>query len=236
MRLIKSIMEHPQWGTIIVARNARARRIILRARPDGIHITAPTFATQRDIERAIVECVPKLLQRKPKEKESIIDCNYRIESDNFIFRIEEHTGGIFQIRYNEKEALLLCPTGTCYNDRKMQEWLRKAVTTALTRRAKQLLPPRLKALANEKGFTYSRCTVRNVHSRWGSCNTKGSISLSIYLVLLPDELIDYVLLHELCHTVEMNHSDRFWALMDKVTAPTKAKDLRKRLKGYRTQF
>lgn len=236
MRLIKSIMEHPQWGTIIVARNARARRIILRARPDGIHITAPTFATQRDIERAIVECVPKLLQRKPKEKECIIDCNYRIESDNFIFRIEEHTGGIFQIRYNEKEALLLCPTGTCYNDRKMQEWLRKAVTTALTRRAKQLLPPRLKALAYEKGFTYSRCTVRNVHSRWGSCNTKGSISLSIYLVLLPDELIDYVLLHELCHTVEMNHSDWFWALMDKVTAPTKAKDLRKRLKGYRTQF
>lgn len=236
MRLIKSIMEHPQWGTIIVAHNARARRIILRARPDGIHITAPTFATQRDIERAIVECVPKLLQRKPKEKECIIDCNYRIESDNFIFRIEEHTGGIFQIRYNEKEALLLCPTGTCYNDRKMQEWLKKAVTTALTRRAKQLLPPRLKALADEKGFTYSRCTVRNVHSRWGSCNTKGCISLSIYLVLLPDELIDYVLLHELCHTVEMNHSDRFWALMDKVTAPTKAKDLRKRLKGYRTQF
>lgn len=234
MRLIKSIMEHPQWGTIIVAHNARARRIILRARPDGIHITAPTFATQRDIERAIVECVPKLLQRKPKEKECIIDCNYRIESDNFIFRIEEHTGGIFQIRYNEKEALLLCPTGTCYNDRKMQEWLRKAVTTALTRRAKQLLPPRLKALADEKGFIYSRCTVRNVHSRWGSCNTKGSISLSIYLALLPNELIDYVLLHELCHTVEMNHSDRFWALMDKVTAPAKAKELRKRLKTYRT--
>ena len=236
MGLTKSIMEHPQWGTIIVARNARARRIILRARPDAIHITAPTFATQRDIERAIVECVPKLLQRKPKEKESIIDCNYRIESENFIFRIEEHPADFFQIKHNDKEALLLCPAGTCYSDRKMQEWLRKAVTTALARRAKQLLPPRLKVLANEKCFTYSRCTVRNVHSRWGSCNTKGSISLSIYLALLPNELIDYVLLHELCHTVEMNHSERFWALMDKVTAPAKAKELRKRLKGYRTQF
>lgn len=236
MKLTKSIMEHPQWGTIIVARNARARRIILRARPDGIHITVPTFAKQSDIERAIADCVPKLLQKKPQSMGSVIDREFRIESENFTFGIEEHAADAFQMRYCGKTVTLLCPTNTCYSGTKMQEWLRKAITTALTRRAKELLPPRLKALATEKGFTYNGCTVRNVHSRWGSCNTKKNISLSIYLAMLPNELIDYVLLHELCHTVEMNHSERFWALMDKVTAPAKAKDLRKKLKGYRTQF
>ena len=236
MKLTKSIMEHPQWGTIIVARNARARRIILRARPDGIHITAPTYAKQSDIEKAITECVPKLLEKKPQGMVSIIDKVFRIESDNFTFCIEEHAVDAFQMRYSGKAVTLLCPTNTCYSGKKMQEWLRKAITTALTRRAKELLPPRLKVLATDKGFTYNGCTVRNVHSRWGSCNTKKNISLSIYLVLLPNELIDYVLLHELCHTVEMNHSDRFWALMDKVTAPAKAKDLRKKLKTHRTQF
>ena len=232
----KSIMKHPKWGTIIVARNARARRIILRSRPDGIHVTVPTYATKAEIERAIDNCVPKLLQKQQQTTARLIDKEYTIVADNFIFRVEEHAANVFQIRYIDKEAVLLCPDGIDYNDAKMQEWLRGAVTTALTRRAKQLLPPRLKTLAAENGFTYNNCTVRNVHSRWGSCNTKKNISLSIYLALLPDELIDYVLLHELCHTVEMNHSERFWALMDKVTAPAKAKELRKRLKTYKTDI
>jgi predicted metal-dependent hydrolase len=219
-----------------VARNARARRIVLRACPDGIRVTVPVYATKSDIERALDECVPKLLQKRPQGTGSVIDKAFRIESDNFTFCIEEHAADLFQLRYSGKTAILLCPKGTCYSDKKMQEWLRKAITTALTRRAKELLPPRLKLLAAEKGFVYNSCTVRNVHSRWGSCNVKKNISLSIYLAMLPNELIDYVLLHELCHTVEMNHSDRFWALMDKVAAPAKAKDLRKKLKGYRTNI
>ena len=236
MGITKSIIEHPEWGTIIVARNARARRIILRSRPDGIHITVPTFAKQSDIERAITDCVPKLMQRLPQKEEKIIDCNYRIESENFMFGIEEHAANVFQIKYNNNNITLLCPSGTCYSDKRIQEWLHKAVTTAMTRRAKEILPTRLEELAGEKGFTYNGCTVRNVHSRWGSCNTRKNISLSIYLVLLPNKLIDYVLLHELCHTVEMNHCEKFWALMDRVTAPAKAKELRKRLKTYRTNF
>lgn len=233
MVLTKSIMEHPKWGVIFVTRNPRARRIILRSRPGGIYITVPAFATKHDIEKAIDECAPKLLQRRPTE-EAVIDQTFRIESNNFIFYIEEHDSDIFQLRYKGKETVLLCPKGTDYQNR--QEWMRKAVTTAVLRRAKELLPPRLKQLAQEKGFTYNRCIVKNVHTRWGSCSTKGNINLNMHLVQLPNELIDYVLLHELCHTVEMNHSERFWTLLDSVTAPAKAKELRKKLKEYKMQF
>ena len=236
MKLTKSIMEHPQWGTIIVARNARARRIILRSRPDGIHITAPTLATKSDIERAIADCVPKLMLKQQQGEVATIDSNYKYGNDNFTFNIAEHDRSVFQLKHNGKDFTLLCPAGTDYYGTGMQKWLHKTFTQAISLRAKEMLPPRLKELAKEKGFTYNRCTVRNVHSRWGSCSAGGNISLSVSLMLLPDELIDYVLLHELCHTVEMNHSERFWALMDKVTAPAKAKDLRKKLKGYRTLF
>ncbi|MBQ5888600.1 MAG: M48 family metallopeptidase [Bacteroidaceae bacterium] len=233
MVLTKSILEHPKWGVIFVTRNPRARRIILRSRPGGIYITVPAFATKHDIEKAIDECAPKLLQRRPTE-EAVIDLTFRIESNNFIFYIEEHDSDIFQLRYKGKETVLLCPKGTDYQNR--QEWMRKAVTTAVLRRAKELLPPRLKQLAQKKGFTYNRCIVKNVHTRWGSCSTKGNINLNMHLVQLPNELIDYVLLHELCHTVEMNHSERFWTLLDSVTAPAKAKELRKKLKEYKMQF
>jgi predicted metal-dependent hydrolase len=93
----------------------------------------------------------------------------------------------------------------------------------------------LKELADKHGFRYTRVTLRDSHSRWGSCSNRASISLSIYLQLLPQHLIDYVLLHELCHTIELNHSDRFWALMDKVTGG-KAKKLREQLKLHKTNF
>lgn len=236
MKFTKSIMEHPEWGTIIVARNARARRIILRSHPDGIHLTVPTFATQSDIERAINECVPKLLQKQPQVEPATIDTNYNYENENFAFKVAEHKRNIFQLQHSGKYFTLLCPVGTDYYTTEMQKWMHRTLTQAITCRAKEILPQRLRQLAKEKGFAYNRCTVRKAHTRWGSCNTKGNISLNASLLQLPDELIDYVLLHELCHTVEMNHSERFWALMDKVTAPSKAKELRKKLKTYRTNF
>ena len=236
MKLTKSIMEHPKWGRIYVTRNPRARRIILRSRQDGIYITVPTLATKGDIEKALDECAPRLLQKKPQEEPATIDCNYSCENDNFTFHVAEHKRSIFQLKHNGKDFILLCPEGTEYHTTEMQRWMHKTLTQAVAYRAKELLPERLSKLATEKGFKYNRCTVRNVHTRWGSCNTRGNISLNISLIHLPNELIDYVLLHELCHTVEMNHSEKFWALMDRVVAPAKAKELRKKLKEYRTLF
>ncbi len=84
----------------------------------------------------------------------------------------------------------------------------------LTKQAKQALPQRLHELAQKHGFSFNRVTVRNMHTRWGSCSAKGNIGLSIYLLMLPEHLRDYVMLHELCHTRQMNHSPKFWALLD----------------------
>ena len=104
--------------------------------------------------------------------------------------------------------------------------------TALRRRAQSVLPVQLAELARLHGFQYSGVKIRKSRSRWGSCSTKKSISLSLYLLLLPEHLIEYVLLHELCHTVQMNHGPAFWALLDKCTQ-NKARALRKEIREYK---
>jgi len=101
--------------------------------------------------------------------------------------------------------------------------------TALRRRAQSVLPFQLAKLAELYGFKYTGVNIRKSRSRWGSCSSKGTINLSFYLLLLPEHLIEYVLLHELCHTVEMNHSPAFWALLDRCTQ-NKAKELRKEIR------
>jgi predicted metal-dependent hydrolase len=88
---------------------------------------------------------------------------------------------------------------------------------ALRREAQALLPGELERLAKEHGFHYRAVGIRKSKTRWGSCSSKGNISLSLYLMLLPPHLREYVMLHELCHTIHMNHGPNFWALMDKCT-------------------
>jgi len=90
---------------------------------------------------------------------------------------------------------------------------RRALRRWLRRQGQIHLPPRLAAVSRECGLSYSRSTVRLARSRWGSCSRLGVISLNARLLLLPPALVDYVLLHELCHTQQPNHSPAFWALV-----------------------
>jgi hypothetical protein len=81
---------------------------------------------------------------------------------------------------------------------------------------------RLNQLARQYGFRYNRVSIRNQRTRWGSCSAKNNISLNIKLVALPQDLFDYVLLHELVHTRVHNHGKRFWKELDKYVGNGKA--------------
>ncbi len=85
-----------------------------------------------------------------------------------------------------------------------------------TERAQALIPPRVAYYAQKIGVTYSRITVRHQHTRWGSCSSKGNLNFNCLLVLTPPEVMDYVIVHELCHRNELNHSVRFWAEVARV--------------------
>ena len=87
---------------------------------------------------------------------------------------------------------------------------------ALADEALKVIPERVRHFAPLVGVTYGGLTIRNQHTRWGSCSSKGNLNFNCLLMLTPDHVIDYVVVHELCHRLEMNHSARFWSQVERV--------------------
>ena len=139
------------------------------------------------------------------------------------------------LRTDEEGITICCPPHVDFSQKAVQELLRNAIIRALKKSAQTYLPPLLDELAEHYGFKYKRVKITGSKSRWGSCSAIGSINLSCYLMLLPPHLMDYVLLHELTHTKEMNHGPKFWEILDDLTEG-RAKSLRAELKNFRTSF
>ena len=99
--------------------------------------------------------------------------------------------------------------------------------------AKRRLADKLSSLATRHGFTYDKVYFRTQKTRWGSCSHKNNISLNLALVLLPQPLIDYVMLHELVHTRIHNHSKKFWAELDRYVKNSKGKAKRLKMNDLR---
>lgn len=96
------------------------------------------------------------------------------------------------------------------------EYLSREEIQKLAEKALEYIPKRVSYFAKQIGVTYGRITIRNQKTRWGSCSSKGNLNFNCLVMLTPLEVIDYVVVHELCHRKEMNHSKAFWAEVEKV--------------------
>ena len=93
--------------------------------------------------------------------------------------------------------------------------LSEAEWKTLAKQAAQILPSKVRRFAAEIGVSYDRITIRSQRTRWGSCSAKGNLNFNCLLMLCPEEVMDYVVVHELCHRKELNHSAAFWAEVGK---------------------
>ena len=98
----------------------------------------------------------------------------------------------------------------------MQQKFTEEEMKALREKARILLTERVQHFAPLIGVTYNQIFIRAQHTRWGSCSSKGNLNFNCLLALVPMEVLDYVVVHELCHRKELNHSDRFWNEIAKI--------------------
>jgi len=134
---------------------------------------------------------------------------YRMSDKEVKRFVEEKTPWIEKHMNKMKERLSVDEAFP--EERLTMEEIQKLADEAL-----KVIPERVAFFAPQVNVTYGRITIRNQKSRWGSCSAKGNLNFNCLLMLAPPEVLDYVVVHELCHRLEMNHSARFWQEVERV--------------------
>ncbi len=228
-------MSLSNFGNIEYVVNQNARSLRIRITPEGLRVTIPKASHKENALRFIQQNADKIKLKQNKlqaQNEKIkLEYNKAIKSFNFEFIIKE--AEVDKIFFRRKGAYLTveCPLNYALNHPDHRTIIWKGISHFLRMDAKSILPEKTLYLAQTYGFVFKDVKIQSSKSRWGSCSAEKNINLSLYLLLLPEHLIDYVILHELCHTIELNHSSKFWDLMNQVTN-NQAKALRAEMKKF----
>ena len=193
---------------LLLVRHPRARRYVLRLRPDGsARVTVPRGGSLTEGRNFAGRHRPwlarqfqRLATRPPAPaKEWLVGTEIQLRGE--LVKIETAADGETGLIRLGTEAIQVVNADAD---------LRRAISVHLWRLAAGELPPRVMEYAAQHGLTVRRITVRNQRSRWGSCSRRGTVSLNWRLIQTPSFVRDYIILHELMHLRQMNHSARFW--------------------------
>lgn len=231
----KRIVSDPDFGYIVLRSLRRARQITMRVKPNGLYVTAPPYSRIDKVLEVVSSYRERLLDDFRKIALKKIDWDFSIQAECFRLCLVSGAQRSFMLRETEDGFKLYCPCDADWSSENVQTLVRNAIVKALKKAAAKYLPPLLQVWAERYGLSYNKVRITEAKTRWGSCTATRTISLSCYLMLVPSGLMDYVLLHELAHTREMNHSERFWNLLDSMTEG-QALRLRAELRRFRPGF
>lgn|SRR5690554_5898570 len=226
-------------GEVLFRKSKRCKRLSIHIKPiKGVEVI---FPPSYPIRKAIAFVVSRkkwiqqsLHKMKAYERDyTLFDENTLFKTRSFKLNIQKVQRADVRLHLDKGILNVYYPAHIPVQTPAIQEAIRFGIVEALRREAKRYLPDRLNYFAHLHNFNYQQLFIKNLKSRWGSCSSTNNINLNLHLMRLPDHLIDYVLLHELCHTVEKNHASSFWNLLDKFTNG-RAKLLAQEMKQYRT--
>ena len=208
----------------------RARRLTARVHVGGrVEIVVPVGVNAHAV-RDFVQRFTPWIDRKVAAMRTLaapgesVPSRIEFAATSESFAVEWRRGSARRIRQSESGITVQAP-----DERgarlQLRGWLKRA--------AHERLAPRLLRLAGELNYPVSRVSIRCQRTRWGSCSTRGTVSLNCSLVFLEPEVVHYLFVHELAHTKHMNHSANFWRLVEKIEPDYRRLD-RDLLAGWRT--
>jgi predicted metal-dependent hydrolase len=202
-------------GEVVLNKRRGSRSLRLSVAHDGqVRVSMPLW-TPYHVGQAFVLSKSSWLQKQlEKRRVMSVSDGDRIGKAHRV-RIYKELRSKIATRVTDNEIIVRLPLSFAVEDEDTQLAIKAASVRALKQEAKRLLPTKLAELADLHGFNYRSVAIKQLRSRWGSCSSHFDIALNCYLMQLPWELIDYVLLHELNHTKVMAHGPRFWNELDK---------------------
>jgi predicted metal-dependent hydrolase len=235
------IINYKEIGSVVFIRKNKVRnlRIIIKPYKD-VNVV---FPKNMSIESAVsfVEQKKDWI-KKSQSKIKVYENKITVFDEHTIFKTNDYT---LKIGKHEKSTIktiignglisIKFPDYANINDNRIQKAIRNAINKAWKIEAMKYLPERLNQLSSQHNLKYNALIMRDNKSRWGSCSRNNKISLNIHLMRLPMCLCDYVILHELAHTIHKNHQKRFWDFLQTLTNG-RAKELDKELNNYNPQI
>jgi len=221
----------PKVGLVKLYKRRDARNLKVTVNQNGeVRVTLPSMVPYA-VGIKFVSSKVDWIQKQRNGQQIFLKHNERIGKAHHLVLYKQND--ISQIKTKIKDNLVMVsyPPNYSKNDQQVQTKARTAVTRALKLEADSLLPQRLDYLSAKTGLQFNGVKTRYLKSRWGSCNHKNDLVLNVYLLQLPWELIDYVLLHELTHTRVLSHGPRFWSEFEKHLP--NAKKMRTKIRHYR---
>ena len=211
--------EHPELGLLQLRTRMSARRQIIKVTQNLVIITVPS-GFEDSVFPLSEEIIDKILRLRQKMVKRSGDGRFKIEEEiaTMTFRVvigrqENSKIRVYGARLDDGVLRINMPVGVDIEADMVQKALKRIVLKFLRMEAERVLPQKMDYWSKQCGLDYRSLKVDSAKSRWGCCSSHKDIKLSYYLLLLPERLVDYVIVHELCHTREMNHGPRFKALL-----------------------
>ena len=240
---MKKIVDYPPIGKIEVCtkRNCNGIRYVVSEKYVRIYVKPSllksVFPVPNDKIEWILQCKAKLEKKAIKKILYNIDTELDTFSFKMKFAVEPKLVNKFSAKIQNGVVTMFIPADFDFQKTQNQSVIKNVLKHFLTIEAKKVLPEKVKFFAEKHNFKFSEVKITSARSRWGSCNAKKRIALSCFLLLLPENLIDMVIIHELCHTEQMNHAAKFYARLrailpnlDELNKAIKIEE--KRIKSY----